>query len=61
MIKDRQPLGTALDDVKTKWLISEIDDTYNEVYEKVISEMLYGSEEKLMHKVFTQKLSKQLP
>ena len=61
MIKDRQPLGTALDDVKTKWLISEIDDTYNEVYEKFISEMLFASEEKLMHKVFTQKLSKQLP
>ena len=55
-VQENRPLGTQIEDSKTKWLIADLQSLYDEVYEKVVCELLFGKEERLMHKVFTVKL-----
>lgn len=60
-VQENRPPGSLIEEAKTKWLIADLQTVYDEVYEKVICEMLFGKEERLMHKVFTGKLHKEVP
>jgi hypothetical protein len=50
-----------LEDVKTKWIVEDLESILQEIVENVILKEVFENEERLVHEVFIHKFAREFP
>ena len=55
------PEGCRQEDIKTKWLVENLDEIMREIVLTIVLEEVFEREERLVHDVFIHKFSREFP